>query len=344
VPLPSFQFYRGGIHFPDLALWLDPHERRAGPERVFVSHAHSDHTGSHREVILTEATARLMGARLGRRRSVEHVVPFHERRRFDGPGTPFEITLLPAGHILGSAMALVEWSAGSVLYTGDFKLRPSLAAERCEAAAARGVDVLIMETTFGLPEYVFPAADGVMRDIVSFCRETTGQGGTAGLLVYSLGKCQEVLCGLAGTGLPLVLHEAAWKMTRHYEDLGWPFPVYRRHEGGLAPGKVLLCPPNAAVVEELRAAPDGRLAVVTGWAIDSSCRYRARCDAAFPLSDHADFPGLIEFVRMVRPKTVFTLHGFAAEFAQTLRELGFDARALGVQEQLHLPLAMDRHL
>jgi len=39
---------------------------------------------------------------------------------------------------------------------------------------------------------------------------------------------------------------------------------------------------------------------------------------------------------------VFTLHGFAAEFAQTLRELGFDARALGVQEQLHLPLAIER--
>ena len=339
---PSFQFRRGGIYFPELALWLDPHERRNGPERVFVSHAHSDHTGFHREAILTEATARLMSARLGKRRSVEHVLPFHARRRFDGPGEPFEITLLPAGHILGSAMALIEWNGGSVLYTGDFKLRPSLAAERCEFAAARGVDALIMETTFGLPNYVFPEPKTVLEDIARFCRETIEQGGTAGLMVYSLGKCQEVLCGLGGSGLPLLLHETAWTMTRQYEELGWPLPAYCRHEGGLAPGKVLLCPPNAAVVEKLRASSNSKLAVATGWAMDSSCRYRSRCDAAFPLSDHADFPGLIEFVRIIRPKTVFTLHGFAAEFAQTLRELGFDARALGMQEQLHLPLVMER--
>jgi len=43
-------------------------------------------------------------------------------------------------------------------------------------------------------------------------------------------------------------------------------------------------------------------------------------------------------VKRVAPKKVFTLHGFAADFAQTLRELGFDARALSEQEQLALPL------
>ena len=58
-------FERGAIHLPQLGLWLDAHEPQEGPERVFVSHAHSDHTGLHREVILSAATARLMEARLG---------------------------------------------------------------------------------------------------------------------------------------------------------------------------------------------------------------------------------------------------------------------------------------
>ena len=110
-----FQFVRGAIHLPELALWLDAHEPRGAGERAFVSHAHSDHTAAHRETILSGATARLMRARLGGER-VEHVLPFGEPRRFDGPGEPFQITLLPAGHILGSAMSLVEWSGGSLLY------------------------------------------------------------------------------------------------------------------------------------------------------------------------------------------------------------------------------------
>ena len=72
--------------------------------------------------------------------------------------------------------------------------------------------------------------------------------------------------------------------------------------------------------------------------MDKSCRFRYRADAAFPFSDHADFPGLVELVRQVEPKQVFTLHGFAADFAQSLRELGFDAQAISENEQLMLPL------
>ncbi len=63
-------------------------------------------------------------------------------------------------------------------------------------------------------------------------------------------------------------------------------------------------------------------------------------DAAFPLSDHADFHELIDFVRQVRPRRVFTTHGFAADFAATLRDLGFDAEALVNEEQLTLSLGV----
>src|SRR5689334_19459271 len=125
-----FHYARGAVHFPELALWLDAHEARGEGERVFVSHAHSDHTAAHREAILSEGTARLMQARLGGRR-VGHILPFREPRRFEGPGEPFRITLLPAGHILGSAMSFIEWRRHSLLYTGDFKLRPGLASEVC---------------------------------------------------------------------------------------------------------------------------------------------------------------------------------------------------------------------
>jgi len=332
-----FQFVRGGIHLPDLSLWLDAHERRGEAERAFVSHAHSDHTASHREVILSEGTSRLMKARLGGQRT-EHILPFHEPRSFDGPGASYRITLLPAGHILGSAMSFIEWAGHSLLYTGDFKLRCGLSAEACDPTMARGCEFLLMETTFGRPQYRFPAATEVMLEIAGFCQRALRDGATPVLLGYSLGRSQELLRGLASAGLPLVVHAAAHKLTRIYSELGWEFPAYDSIEDTDPTGKVVVCPPNAMKPMLSRIFGPARIAVVTGWAMDRSCRFRYRADAAFALSDHADFPELVEFVRRVEPKKIFTLHGFAADFAQTLRELGYDAQALSENDQLQLPL------
>lgn len=332
----AVRFDRGGVFLPDAGLWLDPHDPKAGPERVFISHAHSDHIGLHREVILSAPTARLVRARLhGEWR--EHVLPFGEPAEFEGPNGSFKITLLPAGHIFGSAMSLVEMNGASVLYTGDFKLRRGLSAEACEP---RPADVLIMETTYGQPSYRFPAAADVMRAVVRFCREALDNEETPVLLGYSLGKSQELLCGLVDAGLPIMLHGAVHRLTKLYEQFGQCFPVYEKYDSSRARHKVLICPPNVAGSALLRHVSPARTAVLTGWAVDPNCRYRYQTHAAFALSDHADFPELIEMVKQVRPKQVYTLHGFAADFAQTLRELGFKAQALSEDEQLTLPLVM----
>lgn len=330
----DFQFLRGGVLLPQLGLWLDPQARQIGPERVFISHAHSDHTGRHREVILTEPTSRLMQARLGGRR-IEHLLRFGERREFTHGGARFHLTLLPAGHILGSAMALVEAGGESLLYTGDFKLRPGLTAETCAPCRA---DILIMETTFGRPKYVFPPAGDVLHEVIRFCREAINEGVTPVLLAYSLGKSQELLRGLDGAGLPLRLHDKAHELTAIYEQFGHQFPAWARFEEDPPGGQVVIGPPQLARSAWLTKLGRVRTAILTGWALDSGCRFRAGTDAAFALSDHADFHELIEFVRQVAPRRVFTLHGFAADFARTLRRLGFEAQALSESEQLELAL------
>jgi Cft2 family RNA processing exonuclease len=77
---------------------------------------------------------------------------------------------------------------------------------------------------------------------------------------------------------------------------------------------------------------------VSGWALDSRAKYQFRCDAAFSLSDHADYDELLECVERVQPKRVFTVHGFVEEFAADLRRRGVEAWALGGGNQLELPL------
>src|ERR1051325_2770084 len=104
-----------GVYLPTEDVWLDPWDRKPF---AFVSHAHSDHIAPHDEIIVSERTARLMRARLPGTRN-EHVVAFGERKTIHG----LDLMLLPAGHIFGSAQFYLETNSGSLLYTGDFKLR-----------------------------------------------------------------------------------------------------------------------------------------------------------------------------------------------------------------------------
>ncbi|MBI5386320.1 MAG: MBL fold metallo-hydrolase [Verrucomicrobia bacterium] len=333
----TIQYLEGGVWLPQLALWLDAPRARKGPERVFVSHAHADHTAAHREVIFSAPTAELMRARI-RGQRVEHTLSFGEGREFTGNQSSYRLTLLPAGHILGSAMALIEHAGHTLLYTGDFKTRPNLSSEPCDPALAVGCETLIMETTFGRPAYQFPPAERVLDDVIRFCREALADHATPVLLAYSLGKGQEVLCGLADCGLPIAIHPGVWRMTKIYEQFRCRFPPHELLEPDRAAGKVLICPPQAVKSSVVQKLGRVRTAIVSGWAVEPGCRFRYGTDAAFPLSDHADFPELIAFVKRVAPKTVLTLHGFAADFAQSLREVGFDARALSEHEQLRLAL------
>ncbi len=322
------RFHRG-LELPAHALWLDPWERKPF---VFVSHAHSDHIGNHSETILSAPTAKLMRARLAGRR-IEHVLEFGVAADVRG----LRVTLLPAGHILGSAQFFLEDGGDSLLYTGDFKLRPGLSAE---PAQWRHAGTLIMETTFGLPRYRFPPTEEIMADIVRFCVESLDAGQTPVLLGYSLGKAQEILCALVRAGMKPMLHGAVFKMTEIYRKLRPDFPCgYEEFDPGQIAGKVLICPPGVVRASTIGRIENRRTAMLTGWAVEPGARYRYGCDAAFPLSDHADYTDLLRYVELVNPERVLTLHGFASEFAADLRRRGLEAWALTGENQLELNLA-----
>jgi DNA ligase-1 len=315
--------YRGAVHVPHLDLWLDPPTPQGFS---FVSHAHSDHAGKHRETVLSEATSRLMRARLGLS-PCEHVMTFGETREFRGT----RFTLLPAGHVLGSAQLHLDDDRNSLLYTGDFKLRPGLSSE---AIAWRHADTLIMETTFGKPEFVFPPCEQVLAELVDFCREALEAGEVPVLFGYSLGKAQEILCAVAAAGLRPMLHDAVARMTKIYAELIPDFPAFEEYAAPPLEGSVLICPPNVRRSAMIQRIKNRRLGMVTGWGMTPGAVQRYQVDAVFPLSDHAGYDDLLKYVELVRPKRVLTLHGYAAEFARDLRELGLEAWSLVSPDQL----------
>lgn len=315
--------YRQAVYLPCHDLWLDP---RRPQDFAFVSHAHSDHIGKHRETVLTAATSRLMRARQGGGGD-EHILQFGETRTLRGA----EFTLLPAGHVCGSAQLHWRTDDGSLLYTGDFKLRPGLT---CEPIAWRQADTLIMETTFGKPQFVFPPSEQVLADIVRFCREALDDGAVPVLLAYSLGKAQEALCAVAAAGLRPMLHGAVAKISRIYAELRPDFPAFEEYVASQLEGRVLICPPIVRQSRMIQRLEKRRVAMLTGWTMTSGAVHRYRVDAAFPLSDHAGYDDLLRYVELVQPRRVLTLHGYAAEFARDLRARGVEAWSLVSPDQL----------
>lgn len=127
--------FENGVWLPQIGWWLDA---RYPVAKSFVSHAHFDHVADHQVFLCSDGTARLTRARLpGERREI--VLPFAEPTAL----TPeCEVRLFPAGHIYGSAQFHATMAHGSLLYTGDFKLRPGLSAEACATPRADVVIIL----------------------------------------------------------------------------------------------------------------------------------------------------------------------------------------------------------
>lgn len=320
--------FQSSVCLPDSGLWLDPLTPRP---LAFVSHAHSDHVGRHEHIICTSPTARLMTARMGGEFPGIETLEYGVRRGFGS----WTATLYPAGHVLGSAQLFYESGEGTLLYTGDFKLRPGLSSEGVTALHA---ETLVMETTYGLPRYQFPPVEETLSAVLKFCIEAIEDGEIPVLLGYALGKAQEILSRLQGAGLPIMLHPAVESVARVYEEFGVCFPPYGRLDPDAAQGHVLICPPGTQGSRLLRRLPSCRIAALTGWAIDPGAVHRMQVDAAFPLSDHAGYDDLLRLVEMVNPARVLTLHGFAREFAADLRTRGWEAWALTGANQLEFSM------
>lgn len=244
-----------------------------------------------------------------------------------------EVTLYPAGHVLGSAQTLVETNFGRVLYTGDLKTRAGFTSAPAQPVPA---EVLVLESTFGKPHYRFPEAAEVIAALISWCRRVLDGGATPVLLGYSLGKGQEILSALAAEGLLIALHPSLFGVTEVYRELGCEFPPYHRlgeHVGGPT---VVITPPSARRSGLAGQIGEFKTAALTGWAMDRSLKDRLEVDAVFPLSDHADFEELCGYAEQVNASMTYTVLGFDEELAMHLRRRGLRAKPLGAVDQLRL--------
>jgi putative mRNA 3-end processing factor len=315
---------RHGLYLPAADLHLDA---RTAPGTVFVSHAHSDHCSYAARILCTPETAVLHDARRGERESVN--VPFGETVRVHDA----DVTLLSAGHALGSAMIVARSSGGTAAYTGDYKLRANPFTPR---ATVPRCDELVMECTFGEPRYVFPPDEELVASLYRFVDDARAAGATPVVLAYALGKGQEALYHLTRRGYDVVLHGAIARMCEVHERLGHTFPGpgrWTRYKKGEVGDRVLMTTPSTRKTAMVQKLPSKRICYLTGWAYHPGAfNIYKDCDLVLPLSDHADFSELVRTATESGARKVYTVHG-PASFSAHLRSLGIDAEHLADHPQ-----------
>ena len=156
------------------------------------------------------------------------------------------------------------------------------------------------------------------------------------LLGYSLGKAQEILCSLDGAGLNANAARLGLSDDAHLRAFRPIILQILRYNPNDVAGKVLICPPSTNHSQMLEKIPHKRVAMISGWAVDPNAVYRYQVDAAFPLSDHADYDDLIRYVELDKAATSIDAPRFAAAFASDLRKRGIEAWALSEENQMEL--------
>jgi len=319
-----------GLHAPAFDAAIDPHDPAP---RAILTHAHSDHAAAgHGEIWCTPETAGVYRRRNPEWTGTARLLSYGEAAEAAG----ITLRLVPAGHVLGSSQVLFTGGDRSLLFTGDFKLAIGRTAAPAESPRA---DVLITETTFGLPVFRFPDRRELERRLVEACQDAIARDLTPVALAYSFGKAQEVAAVLTEAEIPTVLHGAAWKLLPDFEAAGFRFPISRPYEQGPpAAGEALIAPPSCARSGMVRNLRRRRIVYCSGWALREASRADVDADVLLPMSDHADFTELLAHVARVGARRVLTMHGYAHDFARILSDRGVEAVPLPASSERPAPV------
>lgn len=302
-------FTQKGIYCPQADLYIDPWRP---VKNALLTHAHSDHARIGNTNYLAHSdSAGILRHRLGPINL--QTLLYGQKLQVNG----VNISLHPAGHIIGSAQVRLEYKGEIWVVSGDYKLQRDGITLPFEPVKCQH---FITESTFGLPVFNFPSQADLKQQINDWIFQTNQSGQNAVLIAYSLGKAQRVLSALE-TDSKILLHSAIYRAN---EALDFSNKGYQKFEPDfkkeqLFPG-IIIAPPASIGSAWLRRFEPYRFAVCSGWMQLRGARRRYNADKGFVMSDHADWKGLNEAVLATGAENIYVTHGYRSVFAKWLRE------------------------
>lgn len=321
-PLVSEELLRltdRGLYCPAGDFFIDPW--RTVPKAV-VTHGHSDHArpGSDSYLAAVDGLA-VLKTRLG---DSANITPIDYGKTVDLNGV--QVSLHPAGHILGSAQVRIEHLGQVVVVSGDYKVQSDPTCKPFEPVRCH---LFVTESTFGLPIYRWPQPEQIANEVNAWWRNSAVNGKCCVLFAYALGKSQRLLAGLDPSIGPIYEHGAVSKLTQAYRDTGVALPSteYAGQESDKKKlhGAMVLAPPSAAGTPWLKRFQPYSTAFASGWMRIRGARRRRSMDRGFVLSDHVDWPGLMQAIAATGAERVWVTHGYSDIVVRHLREKGIDA-------------------
>ena len=239
------------------------------------------------------------------------------------------ISLHPAGHILGSSQARVEYEGEVWVASGDYKVEQDATCTPFEPVRC---DTFITESTFGLPIYRWRPQPEIFAQINAWWRENQAAGRASVLFAYSLGKAQRLLAGVDASTGPIFCHGAVQKLNAAYRTSGVQLPE-THYSGEMERGydwsrALIVAPPSCNGTTWMRKFGYTSTAFASGWMRLRGTRRRQSLDRGFTLSDHADWTGLLQAIDATGAEQVLVTHGYRAPLVRWLSEHGKLARSL----------------
>jgi putative mRNA 3-end processing factor len=288
-------------------------------DRALITHAHSDHA---RPGSLAYLTA-LPGASLLRARIGDEVPIQAEAYGASIRIGEVSVSFHPAGHILGSSQIRIERDGEVWVVSGDYKLA---ADPTCLPFEPLRCHTFVTESTFGLPIFRWGDAARIVDEIQHWWRANRQAGRASILFAYPVGKAQRILSLLdAGAG-PLVFHEPVERVNAVYRAQGIALPL-PAEAPDFSPA-LIVAAPGAEGSAWLRRFGPASTAFASGWMRIRGPRRRLSLDRGFVLSDHADWPALLQAIGQTEAETVWVTHGHIAPMVRWLEEHGKQAVAV----------------
>ena len=316
-----------GLHCIPGDFYIDP---SVPVQRAVISHAHSDHARwGCASYVAAKPSELLLRMRVNPDAQFQFL-DYGESISVHG----VRLTLHPAGHMLGSAQIRLEYRGQVAVITGDYKLGSD---PTCASWQPIRCDLLVTESTFGLPVYRWPSEQRVTDSINAWWRSCSEQGKCCVLYGYAIGKSQRLLAGLDPSIGPIYTHGAVEKGTQAYRESGVELPStnYVGATGGKSEwtGAMVVAVPSAHGTSWMRKFGRVSTAMASGWMAVRGARRRRSVDRGFVLSDHVDWPMLMQAVEECDPETVWVTHGYSEVVARYLNERGRKASALDARQR-----------
>ena len=315
---PLLEFTDKGIYCAKGNFYIDPWKP---VDDAVITHAHADHayTG-HKRYLAHHLSREVLYYRLG---DIQlQTVEYGETVMKNG----VQISMFPAGHVIGSAQIRVESQGQVWVVSGDYKVEDDGVCTPFEPVPCHH---FISECTFGLPIYKWKPQSETFNEVNRWWKQNQENNLATVIVGYSLGKAQRILQNLDLSIGKVYTHGVIENTNEALRRNGIVLQTTERITPESIKEEVrkgiIIAPPSSVGTPWMRKFQPYSFGYCSGWMALRGAKRRRAADRGFIMSDHADWDGLVSAIDATGCEKVYLTHGYTASFSRYLAEIGFDA-------------------